>query len=243
MLLDLKYIICSYLDLESSVIILNNNSQIKVITQRYFPILQNKHKYVVNGDYHTVKYMSQIGIRFTQHSMHIASKYGQLEIIKFFVSLGIIPTQNVVNCACSYEYFELVKYLYGVAPKRFTSQTLYDALAIKNKEIIYYLYNLGIPVTVYCIDISISVDTEIFKLMYSKRSKKYKSDNYNLIIASDNLEIYEILRDDLKITDFKFLNFINSSYYVLELKHNLRTYFENKFNIVYDKNSKSFTKL
>jgi len=226
---DLKYLIYSYLDLETSIILLNDdNTQTKIMVQRYFPISQNKHKYVRNDDYYTVKYMYSIGVKFTQHSMYIASKSGSLRLVKFFVSLGVIPTQKVINGACIMEYFELLQYLYQVAPKRFSSDTLYYALQTKNKEIIYYLYNLGIHVTKECIIQSISVDTEIFKLMFAKRSKKFKFTTISqiLVIEVDNLEIYEIMKSTLWISDSHFIYYVKRD--GQKLGPNFKTYFDNK---------------
>jgi hypothetical protein len=225
---DLKYLIYSYLDLETSIIFLNNdNTHTKIMVQCYFPISQNKHKYVRSDDYYTVKYMQSIGVKFTQHSMYIASKSGSLRLVKFFVQSGIIPTQKVINGACIMEYFELLQYLYQVAPKRFSSDTLYYALHTKNKEIIYYLYNLGIHITEECIIQSISVDIEIFKLMFAKRSKKFKFIFcYAELLKADNPEIYDFLKSIFWIADSDFISCVTRDN--RKLGPNFKTYFDNK---------------
>lgn len=155
MILNLKILVYSYLNLEDILRFLKLNPKLrdKLIT-KYFTDLPDIDQQCLDGNLETVKYLIQKKFEPSRSTIYDICRNGNLEILKIILDCyGLTSTMSEkpesrdwINIASTEGHLEVVKFFEknGVKP---SMKTMLNACEEEHIELTQYLYKSGLKIT------------------------------------------------------------------------------------------------
>lgn len=196
MISELKYIVCSYLNLEQILNLYRNKLSVRnKIISLYFKSLPDINREVRIQNLETVIYLHQSGVKLIADNLIQATANGNLKMVKYIcehisISKDILHISS--NYACNGGYLEIIKYFLSIGFKPpFT--TLQNACAGGHFELLKFLMQNGVKPTVDTINCASKYGKfEIVKFLISEGISP-TPDTANKACIGGNLEIVKYL--------------------------------------------------